>query len=75
MIYLFEDCKSENSSYIRKKGGVLTKRAVYQIMALNLKKVINNGGRLVDMMSPFSTIFLDSIIRATTLSKKVVLKT
>ena len=75
MIYLFKDSKSENSSFIRKKGGVLTKRAVYQIIALNLKKVINNGGRLVDMMSPFSTIFLDSIIRATTLSKRMVLKT
>ena len=75
MIYLFKDSKSENSSFIRKKGGVLTKRAVYQIIALNWKRVINNGGRLVDMMSPFSTIFLDSIIKRTTLSKKVVLKT
>ena len=74
MIYLFQDCKSESSSFIS-KGGVLTKRAVYQIMALNLKKVINNGRRLVGMMSPFSTIFLDSIIRATTLSKRMVLKT
>ena len=75
MIYLFKDSKSENSSFIRKKGGAPMERAIYQIMALNLKKVINNGGRLVDMMSPFSTIFLDSMIKRTRLSKKLVLKT
>ena len=74
MIYLIQDSESKISSY-KVGGGALMERAIYQIMALNLKKVINNGGRLVDMMSPFSTIFLDSIIRATTLSKKVVLKT
>ena len=74
MIYLIQDSESENSSY-KVGSGTPMERAIYQIMALNLKKVINNGRRLVGMMSPFSTIFLDSIIRATTLSKKVVLKT
>ena len=74
MIYLIQDSESKISSY-KVGSGVLMERAIYQIMALNLKKVINNGRRLVNMMSPFSTIFLDSIIRATTLSKKVVLKT
>ena len=74
MIYLIKDSESEISSY-KVGNDTPMERAIYQIMALNWKKVINNGGRLVDMMSPFSTIFLDSIIRATTLSKKVVLKT
>ena len=74
MIYLIEDSESKISSY-KVGNDTPMERAIYQIIALNLKKVINNEGRLVDMMSPFSTIFLDSIIRATTLSKKVVLKT
>ena len=74
MIYLIKESESKISSY-KVGGGALMERAIYQIIALNLKKVINNGRRLVGMMSPFSTIFLDSIIRATTLSKKVVLKT
>ena len=75
MIYLIQDSESKISSY-KVGNDTPMERAIYQIMALNLKKVINNGRRLVDMMSPFSTIFLDSIIRTTTtLSKKVVLKT
>ena len=74
MIYLIQDSESKISSY-KVGNDTPMERAIYQIMALNLKKVINNGGRLVDMMSPFSTIFLDSIIKRTTLSKKVVLKT
>ena len=74
MICLIKESESKISSY-KVWGGALMERAIYQIIALNLKKVINNGGRLVDMMSPFSTIFLDSIIRATTLSKRMVLKT
>ena len=74
MIYLIQDSESEISSY-KVGNDTPMERAIYQIMALNLKKVINNGGRLVDMMSPFSTIFLDSIIKRTTLSKRMVLKT
>ena len=74
MIYLIQDSESKISSY-KVGNDTPMERAIYQIMALNLKKVINNGGRLVDMMSPFSTIFLDSIIKRTTLSKRMVLKT
>ena len=41
MIYLFQDCKSESSSFIS-KGGVLTKRAVWDCRTKQILTITKN---------------------------------